>query len=98
MLDDIEGLTHAQKLTGWRNAQFVEPGATRQTEERTTIRDEIEHRDLSGNLDWMQRVGVQRGGTKADARGRLRSNRQRDNWRLEEQVSVDRERVEAEVL
>ncbi len=80
------------------DAEAVEPRALREAEERATSGNEVEHRDLAGDLVRVQRERVERCRPQADALRHASHEQQRPDRRLVEQVVVDGEHVDARVL
>ena len=76
-------------------AELVQPRALDEAEIRAPVRDCVERGDLPGDLDRMQRVGVEGRRTDPDTLGRLRDQEERRDRGLVEQVVVDGEDVEA---
>jgi hypothetical protein len=92
---DLDRLSHPRDRRPPVQPQPVEPGSCRQAEIGATARREIQGRRLPCQFDRMQRRRIQRCRPETHALGGVRDQEQRKDRRLEEQVVVDRDHVEA---
>ncbi len=76
----------------------VEPRAAGKSEERTTVRSEVEGGDLSGDLRWVNGEWAETSRPETHRRRRPGDLQQRRQRRLEHQVGVHADHVDAMVL
>jgi len=84
--------------SGLRYPKGSQPGALGQAQIGTTLTGRIEHRELTGDLIGMQRVGIPAGSAKADPVRGLGDLQQCRKWWLIEQVTEDADDVESTVF
>jgi hypothetical protein len=94
-LDHLYGFAHARQRPRLVEAEPVEPRARDEPEIRATARREIERCCLSGELDGVEGLDVERRRAEANVLGDARECEQRIDGRLEEEVVEDRDDVEA---
>ena len=95
ILITVDRLAQRRQRPLLAQAELVQPRALDEAEIRAPVRDCVERGDLPGDLDRVQRVGVESRRTDPDTLGRLRDQEERRDRGLVEQVVVDGEDVEA---
>ena len=95
---DLDRLPHPRHRRAFVEPQPVEPCARGEAEIGAAAGGDVERRGLPGELDRMERRGVERGRPEPHPLGRRRDHEQREDRGLEEEVVVDRDDVEACLL